>query len=85
MSSVSKLLNGLENKYKIYSVLTPLVMIGEVVMETIIPLIMAKIIDVGINTRDLDFVITYGLLMILMSVLFLTLFSQCCYPCLSSL
>ena len=39
-------------------------MIGEVVMEVIIPFIMAKIIDLGIANRDLPFVAKYGILMI---------------------
>ena len=39
-------------------------MIGEVVMEVIIPFIMAKIIDVGIAGKDLPFVAKYGAIMI---------------------
>ena len=39
-------------------------MIGEVIMETVIPLMMAKIIDIGIANRDLAYVLKTGLIMI---------------------
>ena len=67
--NVGRLLDGLEKKYKIYSFLSPLTMIGEVVLETAIPLMMARIIDVGIAGRNLSYVLKIGLLMILLSVL----------------
>ncbi len=44
--------------------LSPLSMVGEVVMETVIPLLMARIIDVGIAERNLSYVLTVGLLMV---------------------
>ena len=49
MSNAKKLLKGLEKKYVVNAVLSPVVMIGEVIMEVIIPFVMAKIIDVGIS------------------------------------
>lgn len=61
---VKKLFDGLENKYLLFTVFTPLVMIGEVVMETIIPLVMAHIIDDGIANNDISYVIRTGFLMI---------------------
>ncbi len=64
MSTIKKLVSGLEGKYIRNSILSPIVMIGEVVMEVIIPFIMAKIIDLGIANRDLPFVAKYGILMI---------------------
>ena len=45
---IKKLLSCV-GEYKKYAILTPIVMIGEVVMEVLIPLVMAKIIDVGIQ------------------------------------
>lgn len=39
-------------------------MIGEVVLETYIPLLMAKIIDVGIANKDISYVVKVGLLMV---------------------
>ena len=64
MSTIRKLVSGIERKYIRNSILSPLFMIGEVVMEVIIPFIMAKIIDLGIANRDLPFVAKYGILMI---------------------
>ena len=53
MRTLNKLLSGLETKYKINSILAPIMMIGEVLMEVLIPTIMARIIDVGIANRDI--------------------------------
>ncbi|MCR5622503.1 MAG: ABC transporter ATP-binding protein, partial [Treponema sp.] len=68
MSSLRNLLAGLEGKYKLYSLLTPVTMIGEVVMEVIIPLLMAKIIDVGIAEGNLPYVLRTGAMMVAMAL-----------------
>ncbi len=73
MSKAKKLLKGLERKYVVNAFLSPVVMIGEVLMEVIIPFVMAKIIDVGISNSDLPYVIRTGLFMVL-----LALISLCC-------
>ncbi len=72
MSTIRKLTHGLSKKYIINTILSPLVMIGEVVMEVIIPFIMAKIIDVGIAGKDLPFVAIYGGIMIGLALISLT-------------
>lgn len=72
MSTIRKLTRGLNKKYIINTILSPIVMIGEVVMEVIIPFIMAKIIDVGIAGKDLPFVAKYGGIMIGLAVISLT-------------
>lgn len=54
----------MERKYLLYTFLSPLTMVGEVVMETVIPYIMAKIIDTGIANRDIHYVLKTGLIMI---------------------
>lgn len=72
MSTIRKLTHGLSKKYIINTILSPLVMIGEVVMEVIIPFIMAKIIDVGIAGKDLPFVARYGAIMIGLALFSLT-------------
>ncbi len=64
MSNIKKLVSGLEKKYVINTFLSPVVMIGEVCMEVIIPFIMAKIIDIGIANKDLPYVVKFGGLMI---------------------
>ena len=73
MSTVSKLMKGLESKYKAFSVLSPVSMIGEVLLETAIPLFMAKIIDVGIAGKDLPFVAKYGAIMVGIAIFSLVL------------
>ena len=73
MNLLKKLTFGLEKKYRVFTVLSPVFMLGEVLMETTIPLVMAKIVDVGIGSKDLGYVVRFGLLMVLMSV-----FSLCC-------
>ena len=69
MSDVKKLLKGLEKKYVVNTFLSPIVMIGEVIMEVIIPFVMAKIIDVGVANKDLPFVLKTGLLMVGLAVI----------------
>lgn len=69
MSTIRKLVTGLDKKYVVSTALSPLAMIGEVVMEVIIPLIMARIIDVGIANSDLPYVIHYGIAMISLAVI----------------
>lgn len=64
MSIIKKLTAGLEKKYVVYTFLSPLTMFGEVVMETAIPYIMAKIIDEGIAHHDVAYVVRTGLFMI---------------------
>ena len=72
MSSISKMMKGLETKYKVFTVLSPITMIGEVVMETIIPMMMANIIDKGIADNNLKYVLTTGLIMIACACISLT-------------
>jgi ATP-binding cassette subfamily B protein len=56
-------------EYKTASILTPICMILEVVFETLIPFLMASIIDKGINNSDMDHVIKIGGLMFLVAIL----------------
>ena len=69
---MKKLLSLIKGKYLFMSILTPLLIIGEVLMETTIPRIMGKIVDVGIQNSDIQYVIKCGLLMIVMSILSLS-------------
>lgn len=52
-----------------FSIVTPLLITGEVVMETTIPMIMAKLVDVGIQNSDIGYVLRLGGLMVLMALL----------------
>ena len=64
MNSLKKLLVGLEKRFKVSALVAPVLIMGEVLLEVLIPLIMARIIDVGITNHDVGFVVKYGLLMI---------------------
>lgn len=55
-------------KYLPYLLLTPLVMIIEVLLEVKIPTVMADIVDIGIPSRDLKVVTGYGLVMVFMAI-----------------
>lgn len=55
-------------QYKKYALATPFVMIGEVLMELLIPLVMAAMIDKGISNHDVSYTVWMGLLMILMAI-----------------
>ena len=58
--------------YKKDTILTPIFVILEVVMEVIIPLLMAKIIDVGIQNGDVRYILEMGALLIVSAILSLT-------------
>ena len=58
--------------YTIATILTPLTVSLEVLMEVIIPLYMADLIDFGIDLGDMEFVIRTGIALIIMCLLSLT-------------
>ncbi len=72
MANFRSLTDGLEKKYRFYTILSPLTMLGEVSMEVLIPLLMAQIVDVGIAAKDINYVVRIGLLMIGAACLSLT-------------
>ncbi len=51
-------------EYKKASIITPVFMIAEVLMETLIPLLMASIIDDGVNAGNMTHIYTVGGMMI---------------------
>ena len=59
-------------EYKKDSILTPIFVILEVIMEVIIPLLMARIIDVGIQNGDVHYILEMGVLLIVSAILSLT-------------
>ena len=68
-----KKLAGCLGEYKKYAILTPIIMIGEVVMEVMIPFVMAQIIDKGIQGNGgIAYTVKMGLLMILMALVSLS-------------
>ena len=64
-----KTLGAQIKEYKKDSLLTPVFMIAEVIMETIIPLLMASIIDNGVNAGNMKHIYTIGALMVLTALL----------------
>ena len=57
-------------KYKKYALLAPLTIIGEVILEVLIPMVMAMIIDVGIQGEGgVPYTVKMGLVMVGMAVL----------------
>lgn len=69
---IKKLLSCL-GEYKKYAILTPIVMLGEVLMEVMIPRVMAIIVDDGIQKGDISVTVRMGIMMGLMAI-----FSLCC-------
>lgn len=64
---IKKLIHYL-SKYKIFAILCPLAIIGEVLLEIRIPLLMAKIVDIGIPSKDIAYVLRTGGLMVVMAL-----------------
>ena len=56
-------------EYKKASILTPIFVVLEVVMEVIIPLLMSKIIDVGIPNNDIKYILEIGILLTLSAIM----------------
>lgn len=56
-------------EYKKDSILAPIFMIGEVVMEVLIPFYTAKLIDNGIQAQNMSYIIKVGLLLFLFCVI----------------
>ena len=56
-------------EYKKYTILTPIFVVLEVIMEVVIPLLMAKIIDVGIQNNDVKYILEIGALLIVSAIM----------------
>ena len=66
---MSKTLFKSIREYKKQSLLAPFLVILEVLMEVLIPLEMAKIIDVGIANGDLGYIVQRGIILVAMAML----------------
>ena len=55
-------------KYKLATIMCPVFIICEVMFEIRIPLLMAKIVDVGITNKDINYVLQTGGLMVAMAL-----------------
>ena len=67
-----KLLSKSIREYKRPALLTPLMMIGEVAMEVLIPMLMALIIDNGVYAGDMDYIVRMSIIIVLAAVLSLS-------------
>lgn len=56
-------------EFKTVSLITPVFMILEVIMEMIIPYLMASIIDDGVNAGDMNHIIRTGMIMIVIALM----------------
>lgn len=59
-------------KYKVFAILSPILMILEVLADIIIPYLMAFIVDIGIVNRDINYIIKIGLIMVISALLGMT-------------
>lgn len=59
---IKTLVKQMSKKDRKFSIITPFLIIGEVTMETTIPMLMATLVDVGIQNSDIGYVVKMGLL-----------------------
>ena len=64
---VKKLLGELK-EFTLPSILTPICMIGEVIAEMIIPILMGRMVDLGINGSNMEYIIQTGVIMIIVAL-----------------
>jgi len=63
MGYMIKRLAGCIGKYKKEAILAPLTIMGEVILEVVIPLLMASLIDSGINKGDMNVIVRVGFML----------------------
>lgn len=63
-----KKLSAYIGKYKLQALLSPILVLFEVVLEVFIPLLMGKIVDVGIPNKDFGYILKMGGLMVVMAI-----------------
>ncbi len=76
-NEVLKKLSRYVGKYRIYAILSPILVALEVVFEVAIPFLMANIVDVGVPNQDYLYIFKMGGLMVLMAVCALALGALC--------
>ena len=69
MNGKYKLILSQVKEFKLQAIMTPVFMIGEVAMEMVIPLLMASIIDDGVNKGDMNHIIMTGLWMVVCALI----------------
>lgn len=56
-------------EYRKPAILTPLLVSGEVVLEVVIPLLMANLIDFGINEGNMNYILKMGVALLISAVI----------------
>ena len=59
-------------EFRLISILTPVCMIGEVICEMIIPVLMGRIVDLGVMAGNVQYILRTGALMVVVALLGLT-------------
>jgi ATP-binding cassette subfamily B multidrug efflux pump len=59
-------------KYTVFAILSPILMILEVLADIIIPYLMSLIVDVGIANQDIQYIVQVGIIMIFSALLAMT-------------
>ena len=72
MNSLYKTLAKSMRQYIKPSILTMIFLAGEVFAEMMIPYLMAKVLDRGFETKDIQYIIQIGLLMAVIALLSMT-------------
>lgn len=65
---VRKLLKSVR-EYKKHSILAPIFVIFEVIMEVVIPLLMANLIDFGIDDGNLEYIVKMGVVLVVFALI----------------
>ena len=68
MKLVKKLMESIR-EYKKASILTPIFVTVEVVMEVLIPFVMASLIDKGIEAGSMSVIWKYGILLLVLAMI----------------
>ncbi|MBQ6384689.1 MAG: ABC transporter ATP-binding protein [Lachnospiraceae bacterium] len=63
-----KILAGEIREYKLPSILTPVFMVLEVIVEMLIPLLMARIVDDGVNGGNMEVIVKVGTAMLFLAL-----------------
>ena len=56
-------------EYKTASLMTPLFMIGEVICEMVIPVLMGRIVDIGIGGSNMNYIVRTGIFMLVVALM----------------
>ena len=61
------------NEFKKDAILTPILVVGEVAFDVLIPLMTGKLLDEGVKAGNMGVIMKYGVVIILMAVMALLL------------